>query len=203
MKKQILFIGNSYTYYHNMPEEIFMPMAATAGYPVKVTSVTHGGYRLQWFADPENEEGQRLREMIRGKHFDWVVLQDHSLITILDSDAFFEGIRGLKELLRDHADRFLLCATWGRKEGSETLADLNMSSESMTMQIADMYDEAARRFGMTVAHVGKTFVSYTSKNPLAELYLRDHHHPSLLGGSIAARTILASMTSATLNSLAN
>lgn len=193
MKKQILFIGNSYTYYHNMPEEIFAPMAAAAGYGTEIHSVTHGGYRLQWFADPENEEGQRLREMIRGKHFDWVVLQDHSLITILDPDAFFEGIGSLKGLLCDHADHFLLCATWGRKEGSEILADLNMSSESMTMQIANMYDEAARRFGMTVAHVGKAFVSYTSKNPLAELYLRDQHHPSLLGGTIAARTILAAM----------
>lgn len=196
MKKQILFIGNSYTYYHNMPEEIFAPMAAAAGYPVEVTSVTHGGYRLQWFADPDNQEGKRLRETIHGKHFDWVVLQDHSLITILDPDAFFEGIHGLKELLRDHADRFLLCATWGRQEGSETLADLNMSSESMTMRIADMYDKAAHRFGMTVAHVGKAFVSYTQNNPLAELYFEDRHHPSLLGGTISARTILAAMRSA-------
>lgn len=196
MKKQILFIGNSYTYYHNMPEEIFAPMAATAGYPVDVHSVTHGGYRLQWFADPENEEGQRLREMIRGKHFDWVVLQDHSLITILDSDAFFTGISALQELLRDHTDRFLLCATWGRKEGSETLTELNMSSREMTARIAAAYDEAAKRFGMTVAHVGKAFISYTESHPTADLYLGDRHHPSLLGGSIAARTILAGIFSA-------
>lgn len=197
MKKQILFIGNSYTYYHNMPEEIFTPMASAAGYPVEVHSVTHGGYRLQWFADPDNEEGQRLRETIRGKYFDWVVLQDHSLITILDPDAFYAGIGTLRELLRDHTEHFMLCATWGRKEGSEALTELNMSSESMTMHIAEAYDQAAQRFDMTVAHVGKAFVSYTKSNPLAELYLKDRHHPSLLGGTIAARTILAAMRSAT------
>lgn len=38
--------------------------------------------------------------------------------------------------------------------------------------------------------------SYTKSNPLAELYLREQHHLSLLGGTIAARTILAGMRSA-------
>ena len=28
---KILFIGNSYTYYHDMPERIFAPMAQEAG----------------------------------------------------------------------------------------------------------------------------------------------------------------------------
>lgn len=197
MKQRILFIGNSYTYYHNMPEAIFAPLAAQADCDVEVCSVTHGGYKLHWFADPENEEGKRLRETIRGKHFEWVVLQDHSLITILEPDAFFQGIRDLKELLRDHAEHFLLYATWGRKPGNETLAELNMSSDEMAQHIAGMYDEAARRFDMTVAQVGRAFISYTKKHPDAELYATDLHHSSVLGSTIAARTILAAMLSAT------
>lgn len=196
MKKQILFIGNSYTYYHNMPEEIFAPLASKAGYDVAVQSVTHGGYKLSWFADPENEEGQRLRETIHGQRFDCIVLQDHSLITIQEPDLFFQGIASLKELLESHTDHFILCATWGRKSGSETLTELNMSTGEMTKRIAQAYDEAGRRFGMTVAHVGKAFVSYTEKHPEAELYLRDRHHPSILGGTIAAKAILGAIQSA-------
>lgn len=196
MKKRILFIGNSYTYYHNMPQEIFAPMAAKAGMEATVQSVTHGGYKLSWFADPENEEGQRLRETVRGQHFDVVVLQDHSLITILEPELFFQGIALMKNLLKEHTDRFVLCATWGRKSGSETLVQLNLSNEEMTNRIAAAYDEAGRRFGMTVAHVGKAFVSYTKMYPEAELYLRDQHHPSLLGGTIAAKVILGAIQSA-------
>lgn len=197
MKKQVLFIGNSYTYYHNMPEEIFSPLASRSNYDAEVYSVTHGGYKLHWFADPKNEEGQQLREAILGKHFDWVVLQDHSLITIQEPDMFLRGIGDLKELLRDHTDHYLLYATWGRKMGNETLSELNMSSNEMTQYIARMYDEAAGRFDMAVAHVGRAFISYARKHPDAELYSTDLHHPSVLGSSIAAQTILDEILSAT------
>jgi hypothetical protein len=37
MMKNILFIGNSYTYFNDMPEKIFAPRAEAAGYPANVT----------------------------------------------------------------------------------------------------------------------------------------------------------------------
>ena len=88
MQKSILFIGNSYTYFFDMPEKIFAPMAAAAGHEFEVLSVTHGGYGGSQYADPMDEEGQRLREVVQGRHFDCIVLQDHSLSTILDPDVF-------------------------------------------------------------------------------------------------------------------
>lgn len=71
-----------------MPEAIFLPMAQKAGLDAQVTAVTHGGCWLHWFADPENEEGKRLRRVIEGQHCDWVVLQDHSLAAIQNPGAF-------------------------------------------------------------------------------------------------------------------
>lgn len=190
MKKSILFVGNSYTYYHDMPERIFAPMAAKAGYDIEVRAVTHGGYKLAWFADPDNEEGKRLRDVVAGRHFDCIVLQDHSLSTIVDPGEFFGGIRSLKTLLEDKTDRFVLYATWGRKPGCETLEELGMTNEEMTRHIAEQYEEAGQRFGMTVAHVGKAFAAYTQQNPDSELYFVDLHHSSELGSTIAAETIL-------------
>ena len=190
MKKSILFVGNSYTYYHDMPERIFAPMAEKAGYDIEVRAVTHGGYKLAWFADPDNEEGKRLRDVVAGRHFDCIVLQDHSLSTIVDPGEFFGGIRRLKTLLEDKTARFVLYATWGRKPGCETLEELGMTNEEMTRHIAEQYEEAGQRFGMTVAHVGKAFAAYTQQNPDAELYFVDLHHSSELGSTIAAETIL-------------
>lgn len=194
MKKSILFVGNSYTYYNNMPESIFVPMASAAGCDFKVQAVTHGGYSLSQFADPQNDEGQRLRSVVENRHFDYIVLQDHSLSTIIDPGSFFDGIRDLKALLNDKADRFLLFATWARKPGCETLEEIGMSSDEMTRHIAEWYDEAGQRFDMAVAHVGKAFAAYTQANPEAELYSSDLHHPSLLGSTIAAETILKTIT---------
>lgn len=190
MQKSILFIGNSYTYFFDMPEKIFAPMAAAAGHEFEVLSVTHGGYRLSQYADPMDEEGQRLREVVQGRHFDCIVLQDHSLSTILDPDAFFAGIHDLKRLLQDHTDRFVLYATWGRKTGCETLQQIGMTNGQMTEHIARAYAQAGERFGMTVAHVGRAFAAYARKYPDAELYYEDLHHSSRLGSTVAAETIL-------------
>ena len=90
-----------------MPERIFAPMAKARGFDFDVQAVTHGGYKLEWFADPENEEGKRLRSVVEGRHFDCIVLQDHSLSTIQDPGAFFGGIRSLKALLEEHTDKFV------------------------------------------------------------------------------------------------
>lgn len=190
MKKRILFVGNSYTYYHDMPERIFAPMAAEAGLDCEVQAVTHGGYWLNWYADPDNEEGKRLRSVVEGRHYDCIILQDHSLSTIQDPGSFFGGIRALKELLLPHTDRFVLYATWGRKPGCVTLEELGMTNGEMTRHVAEAYDEAGQRFGMTVAHVGKAFAAYAAEHPEAELYFEDLHHSSVLGSTVAARTIL-------------
>jgi len=195
MKKQILFIGNSYTYFHDMPERIFAPMAAQEGLDWEVRAVTHGGYKLEWYADPENEEGKRLRSVVEGRHFDCIILQDHSLSTIQDPGAFFGGIRALKELLQSHTDHFVLYGTWGRKPGCVTLEEIGMTNEEMTRHIAEHYDEAGQRFGMTVAHVGKAFRAYNQEHPEAELYFEDLHHSSPLGSTVAAQTILNAVKS--------
>ena len=194
MKKKILFIGNSYTYYHDMPERIFAPMAKEKGFDFEVQAVTHGGYKLEWFADPENPEGKRLREVVEGRHYDCIVLQDHSLSTIENPGAFFGGIRSMKALLEDKTDKFVLYGTWARKPGCDTLEQIGMTNPEMTRHIAEAYDEAGQRFGMTVAHVGKAFAAYSAAHPDAELYFEDLHHSSVLGSTVAAQVLLEAIT---------
>ena len=69
-----------------------------------------------------------------------------------------------------------------------------MTPEEMTRHIAEHYDEAARRFRMDVAHVGRAFEAYGRAHPEAELYFEDLHHSSVLGSTIAAETILNAVT---------
>jgi len=191
MKKKILFVGNSYTYFHDMPERIFAPMAKDAGLDVDVQAVTHGGYKLSWYADPENPEGKRLRSVVENRHYDYIVLQDHSLSTIEDPGEFFGGLRAMKALLESHTDQFILYSTWGRKPGCVTLEEIGMTHEEMTRHIAEHYDEAAERLRMKVAHVGKAFSAHRAAHPEDELYFEDLHHSSPLGSTIAAREILS------------
>ena len=189
--KKILFVGNSYTYYNDMPQQIFASGAAAAGLELEVTAVTRGGWTLEKFADPENEEGQRLRAVIAGQRYDYVVLQEQSCRPVTEPEKFFAGVGALKELLSKQAERFVLYATWGRKPGNGKLAELGLTNEEMTEQLAVAYEKAGKRFGMPVAHAGRAFAKCRAGNPEAELYDPDGSHPSLLGSEIAAETILA------------
>ena len=191
--KKILFIGNSYTYFNDMPVAIFAPLAQEQGTPFAVTAVTRGGYYLSQFADPENEEGKRLRETVAGEKYDCVVLQDQSCHPIVNEERFLKSVGDLRALLDAQTERFVLYATWGRREGCPMLEELSLTSEEMTDRLAAAYDRAAGLHGMTVAHVGRAFASHRAAHPEDELYNPDLSHPSALGSRIAAETILGAV----------
>lgn len=187
-KLQVLFVGNSYTYYYDMPQTFFTDMAAKVGYDAEVTSITAGGYFLSQYVDPEDAEGQRLRAAISGKRFDCVVLQEQSTNAIEDEERFFFGVQQLMELI--DADRYILYATWGRNDGSKDLVKLGLTRQEMTEKLSAAYGKAAKRYGAEVAEVGKAFWEYSLTHDKDELYNPDMSHPSALGSEIAARVIL-------------
>ena len=188
MKKlSVLFVGNSYTYYNEMPKKIFLSLATEAGYDIEVTQITKGGYRLCQFADPNNEEGIRLREAIRGVHYDYAVLQERSVNPIKNEEQFLDGVRDVMSLIS--AEQFVLYATWGRNDGSIKLEELGLSTEEMTDRLSEAYNKAAVMFGARVAEVGKAFSAYAAEHDRSELYNPDNSHPSEIGSRIAARVI--------------
>ena len=186
----ILFIGNSYTYYSDMPEALFAPLAARAGLDCRVTSVTVGGCTLARFADEADSAGEKLREAITGQRYDLVVLQEHGLQPVKKPAIFEKSVAALLDLLAPQTRRFLLYATPGRKEGHPDLLALGMTSEELTGKLAVAYDEVGRKFDLPVAQVGRAFVDYAAAHSEAELYDPDLLHPSLLGSTLAAETIL-------------
>ena len=187
-KLRVLFVGNSYTYFNKMPDTFFAETARAAGYDICVTAVTHGGYRLCQYADPENEEGKRLRETVKGKHYDFAVLQEQSLNPIKNEPQFLDGVGGVKSLI--DADKFVLYATWGRNDGSPELEELGLTRGEMTEKLSIAYNKAGETHSMRVAEVGKAFLAYPRKD---ELYDPDRSHPSPIGSALAAQVIFEKM----------
>lgn len=187
----ILFVGNSYTYYNQMPEDVFTRLAEKSGYKVSVTSVTRGGYRLSQFADADNEEGKRLREITKGVRYDYAVLQDQSVNPIKNEADFISGVLGVMNLIS--SDNFILYATWGRNDGSPTLSELGLTREEMTEKLSAAYNVVGKKLGAGVAEVGNAFLEYSKTHDKDELYDPDKSHPSALGSEIAARVIFEKM----------
>lgn len=183
----VLFVGNSYTFYNDMPQTFFTECAKEAGVEVEVTSVTRGGHRLAQFADADYEEGKRLRQIIEGKRYDVAILQEQSLTPIKDEEGFLKGAEDVAKLIS--ADRFILYATWGRNDGSDKLAELGLTRQEMTEKLSVAYNKAAKLLGAEVAEVGYAFLDYSEKYDKDELYNADKSHPSALGSKIAAQVI--------------
>jgi hypothetical protein len=184
---KIIFVGNSYTYYNKMPHNAFLKLVSAAGLEADVSEITWGGYRLCPFANANDVNGIRLREEIKGKHYDYAVLQEQSLNPIKNEAEFIEGVIGVKKLI--DADKFILYATWGRNDGSAELEELGLTREQMTEALSVAYNKAAKLVGADVAEVGKAFLKYTENHNKDDLYDPDKSHPSAIGSQVAARVI--------------
>lgn len=190
----ILFIGNSYTYFANMPSRYFGEIMKSAGYKVRVISLTKGGWTLLKSANPDDELGSRIASTMRSKKFDFVVLQEQSMTPALNIGAFYSGVRKLDEKIRENGATPILYATWGRKQGSGDLTDYGLTSETMTWKLAAAYGTIGKTLDIPVAHVGLAFRDITQNQRNINLYDPDLSHPSEAGSYLAALTIFARIT---------
>lgn len=186
----VLFIGNSYTFYNDLPA-LFSALCRANGHDVRVDSVTCGGRRLyenlnEFCNDfnPDDEYSKRLSELMEEVEYDVLFLQEQSCLPILNPQMFFAGVVGLSTVIG--AWRTVLYATWGRADGSDTLAHYGWTRASMTEGLDEAYRTAATFAHAEVSPVGLCFAACTEACPDMDLYDPDKSHPSYAGSCVAA-----------------
>lgn len=191
----ILFIGNSYTYYNDMPQVFFANAAKAAGYDrVTVDAVTKGGYYLEAHADERDEIGALVEQALQEKRYDYVVLQEQSVIPASDPERFFRAARAITEKVRKNGAKPVFYCTWGRKTGHPMLSEINMTHDSMTQALKASYTSIAKALDGPVAYVGSAFHEiYTAYGDTIDVYHPDFTHPSPIGSYLAALTIFGTI----------
>jgi len=184
-KAKVLFVGNSYTYYNDMPK-IFESIAKGEGADVEVYSVTKGGYTLEQLADVNDEYGKRADDILGKERFDLVFLQEQSRRPIIAPELFLKGAKALDAKIKANGARTVLYQTWGRKEGNAELYDVASSTREMAEKLADSYESVASELGCTLSKVGQAFLCSYEKHPEAEIYAPDGSHPNADGSYLAA-----------------
>lgn len=182
---KILFIGNSYTYYNDMPS-LFSRLCGCNGKAAQVFSVTKGGRKLHENLDPTDETTLQLEAVLRENAMDICVLQEHSVLPITDYDRFSASIAALKEKVG--AARYSLYQTWGRKAGAKFLRDEGLDTRTMALKLRDAYTKAAETHGTDRAPVGLCFLEIYEKHTGIDLYDADLTHPSYAGSCLSAMT---------------
>ena len=191
----ILFVGNSYTHYNTMPESIFKPISAAAGYKFNVTRITKGGWYLIDSANPTDEVGSKVEAALEANKYDFVVLQEQSTCPALSPGKFYDGVRAMVEKVRANGATPILYGTWGRKTGHSVLTTNGWTHQSMTWMISAAYQAIGKELGVDVAYAGFAFNDvYTNNASLVNIYDEDLTHPSYSGSYLAAMTIFAKMT---------
>lgn len=175
MKEQknlrILFIGNSHTYFNDMPEMV-AEEARKACFGCEVTMIAHGG----WYLEQHVKEPDVRFNILYG-HYDYVVLQEFSH-PFGPEEKFFEAVRTLNQWISEAGSKPVIYMTWARKTEPEI-------QERMTAANCKIAEE----IHALLAPVGENWWAYREAHPEVEMYYEDGAHASRDGSAFAADTI--------------
>lgn len=182
---KILFIGNSYTYFNDMPT-LFSRLCGCNGKQAQVFSVTKGGRKLHENLDSADQTTRELEAVVQQNPMDVVILQEHSVLPITDFDRFSANIKSLMEKIGPA--RYVLYQTWARKAGAEFLQEHKLTPRTMAVKLQEAYAKVADTVGADRAPVGQCFWEISETHPEIDLYDPDLTHPSYAGNCLSAMT---------------
>lgn len=187
---KILFVGNSYIYYNDLPK-LLDGLLNENGFEAQADEVTKGGRRLYENLAADDEKHLEILEKCGNAKYDVLILQEQSYFSLVDYEKFACGVLGVKDMVG--AERTVLYATWGRKAGCDLLDEMGWSSEGMTNMLYEAYSMAAEASGSEISPVGLCFGALVKKHPDIELYCPDMSHPSYIGSCVAAIALYKSI----------
>ena len=175
-KLKLLFIGNSHTYYNDLPK-ITKDIFASAGIDIEVTMLTQGGKCLDY-----HYEQRQTRFNILYGDYDFVILQ--SKATGFDPESYLEyGKKIYDEFISKTTAKPVLYTVWsnkGKKKDQPTITKANV--------------ELAKYMDAIVAPAGEVWQAALRCRPAPTLYREDGNHATPTGSYLAASTIFYAIT---------
>ncbi len=184
---RILFIGNSYTYFNNLPAMVErLAASGSPSTPVTTRLLARGGATLK-----DHFENPAVVAAIREGTWDYVVLQEQSTlggtgvvdgrVQIRDPAFFHDNVRTLAAEIGKTKARTVLLQTWARE--SAPAAD--------AAALRSAYGSIGKEIGAIVVPAGAAWSEVRQADSSARLFIADGSHPSATGSYLAAATFVA------------
>jgi hypothetical protein len=163
---RVLFVGNSFTYYWNLPQ-VVQAMATSQGKPILTRQSTAGGASLEehW----KGAKGLKTKALIEAGGWDYVVLQDHSQRPIDAPESFMEYGKKFGALARTHGAEPLYFTTWAYA-----------SNPLMQPALTEGYAGLAGAMQANLIPVGPLWALVRQVRPDLDLFF-DDKHPTAVG----------------------
>lgn len=194
----VLFIGNSYTSYNNLPQ-LVQSLSTSAGKTLNIDSSMPGGYLMSSHLN----DATTFAKISQG-NWDYVVLQEQSQIPTIDfyrDNDMYPAMTDLKALIEQYnpCAKIITYMTWGRRYGgqqcdpigtycSPVFANFNQMQNSLT----SAYLEISEQLNVQCAPVGVVWQNILN-NSTNVLHSGDNSHPNIDGSYVAACTIFSSI----------
>lgn len=175
-----LFIGNSHTYYNDMPR-IFRDICLENGIDMQVTMLTKGGMGLDYHADNE-----QTRFNILFGDYDYIILQ-HVAHPMGEYSVMEEAADRIMEWIKQTEAKACFYMTWAEED-----------NEGFQPEMSSRYRRLAEKYGCLVAPVGEKWWDHIHQHPDEDLFFTDRKHASVEGSRLAARVIFDSLGFLTL-----
>jgi hypothetical protein len=185
---RVLFIGNSLTYYNDLPG-MFAGLAQSGGHAVQVDESSAGGGTWAGHTKSAITLGK-----IKQRKWDLVVLQeqsDYPAVAAQRQELVYPAVRLLNNKVRESGATPVLFMTWGRREGLPE-AGFKTYAE-MQAQVEAGYMEIANELKLMVVPVGIAWQNAIAQKPQLELWQSDGIHPTREGTYLSACVFYAAI----------
>lgn len=192
---RVLFVGNSFTYYNNMPE-IFEQLANQAGHPVFILQHTPGGASVgDTIQDTlAHMNNPTMYAYIRNYQWDYLVLQDnqgrfvYNYGSLPGSSKVIEGHLKIRDSLLFYSPcaKLLWFAGWGPKNGYLPYASTGVD---LIDRIYANYLFLLDTAGQVIAPIGPAWKDIVLHHPSINLWDVDDVHPGPAGSLLTASVI--------------
>ena len=174
--ENVLFVGNSFTFYWNLPL-VVESMLAERGYNYNIIQSTQSGSSLKdhWLQKYE----LKSKILITTSKYDRVVLQDHSLNPLNNQNESKLYFKKFIELVKANNGNPYVYATWMYKG----ISDNNFDSTDPVQQALKLI---LNKTGAKIVPVDQAFRIFRNRYPDIPIFMTDGKHPSPVGTYLAA-----------------
>ena len=173
---RVLFIGNSHTYFHDMPHTFARMCTKLTGETPEVTMLAYSNRSLAW----HREEYFSLRFALLYGQYDYCVLQQQAH-PFPDEKLTRQSVNRILSLCKSGGVKPVLMMTWAEQTHPEHFPLMQR-----------FYTALAAETGAMLAPIGELFDTIPRTHPEIELYWHDGEHASVYGDYLIA-AVLASL----------
>ncbi len=192
---RILFVGNSNTFFNNMPKTL-AALAQANGLDWEVDSITKGGWSFRQYANPDDVMHEPLKAKL-SEAWDIIFLQDRTEYPLTDLDSSLKGAAVICDMMQKRPERLFVYATFARDDGHPHLEKLGMTRTEMAEGVHNAMAAVAAHIGAELSDASGMFQHMKEKhNDITgiEMYAADRGHPSAAGSYMVALFHYAAIT---------